>query len=156
MPPPRIPSDKSRRWPRKGPRQRRLGAVPIHAPTDDRNLRWRRRIFEGAEHDEDQASVLTLSPSPGWAGTCYVADLPKLLCINGFPTRVELTFGTAMLVRLPSLATVDLNRPRRRRAGTLPADELETRKIEADGARLQEILKWLTPARTRHQRDFYA
>ena len=113
--------------------------IEIHAPIDDRNVRWR-TIFEGVEHEEDEASVVTLRARLA-EGACYVADLPEYLRVDGFPTQIQLTFGAAMPAHNALLATVDFNRQGNARAGTLLADELKTHKIETD--RLGEILGWL-------------
>jgi hypothetical protein len=116
-------------------------AVQIRAPIDDRNLRWR-QIFEESDQDGEEASVLTLGASL-MDGTYYLADLPEHRRVEGFPTQVQLNFGTKMLARETLLATVDFNRTGSARDGSLPADEVQTRKIEAEGERLERLLNWL-------------
>lgn len=117
----------------------------LHAPFDDRNLKWRNLFIAPA--DEDEASDLLAEPlecSARQGGRDFLAKLPTKAHIDGFPTTAIIQFASRPRSSSLILGIVDRERDGSPYRGVLHADEVSVSSLaKLDPAELKRLVDWL-------------
>ena len=123
----------------------RWSNATLHAPFDDRNLRWRDLFI--AQDDEDESSdplAEALECTVREGGRDHLANLPPKARVDGFPATVIIQFASRPRGGTLILGTVDRDRDGSPYRGVLHADEVSVSNLSGlNPADLKKTVDWL-------------
>lgn len=124
----------------------RWSTTTLHAPFDDRNLKWRNLFFGSTEEDEASdvlAEALECSPRDEGRDD-FLGKLPSEAQIHGFPQAVIVQFASRPRGGPLILAAVNRERDGSPYRGVLHADEVSGASLaELDTVALKRLINWL-------------